>query len=102
MMWLLITALAAIVASVLWYANAPADKYHLGFLSLIYWGATLMWLVDHVIAYVQEGGPFFEISGDALALGLSVLLLGLFIWLVRLLMSHPKRILRGVLKKHHL
>lgn len=90
-MWLLITALAAIVASVLWYVNAPADKYKFGFLSLIYWGATLMWLVDLVMAYVQQGKPFFEISPSAAALGLSVLLLGLFIWLVRLLVSVPRR-----------
>jgi hypothetical protein len=26
-MWLLMTALAALIASVLWYVNAPEDKY---------------------------------------------------------------------------
>ena len=98
-MWLLITALAALVTSVLWYVTAPADKYKLGFLSLLYWGATLMWLVDHVMAYVQEGGRFFEITADATGLGLSVLVLGLVVWLVRLLVSDPKRILGAVLKR---
>jgi hypothetical protein len=99
MMWLLLTALAAIIASVLWYVGAPTDKYKLGFLSLMYWGATIMWLVDHVIAYAQGEGAFFEIDADATALGLSVLLLGLFVWLVVLLVSDPKRVLRAVLKK---
>ncbi len=98
-MWLLATALAALVVSALWYVDAPRDRYKLGFLSLIYWGATLMWLVDHVIAYAQEGGPFFEVSADATALGLAVLALGLFVWLVRLLAADPKRVLRAVLKK---
>lgn len=98
-MWLLITALAALVVSALWYVSAPTDKYKLGFLSLIYWGATLMWLVDHVIAYAQEGGPFFEISAQATAVGLSVLALGLFVWLVRLLLSDPKRVLQAASKR---
>jgi hypothetical protein len=98
-MWLLITALAAIIATALWYAGAPGNKYKLGFLSLLYWGATIMWLVDHVVAYVQDGGRFFEVSADATALGLSVVLLGLFVWLVVLLVSDPKRVLKALLKK---
>ena len=83
-MWLLFTALAAVITSALWYVTAPTDKYKLGFLSLIYWGATLMWLVDHVMAYVQEGGRFFDITVDSTGLGLSVLVLGLVVWLVRI------------------
>lgn len=98
-MWLLLTALAALIASALWYVSAPTDTYKLGFLSLIYWGATLMWLVDHVIAYAQEGGRFFEMGAGATGLGLSVLVLGLVVWLVRLLASDPKRVLRTILKK---
>lgn len=98
-MWLLITAFAALVASALWYVSAPTDKYKLGFLSLIYWGATLMWLVDHVMTYLREGGSFFEINADATGLGMSVLILGFFIWLVRLLLTDPKRVLRAAIKK---
>jgi hypothetical protein len=98
-MWLLLTALAALVTSALWYASAPNDKYKFGFLSLIYWGAALMWLVDHVMAYATEGGRFFEVSADATALGLSVLVLGLLVWLVRLLLSDPKRVLQAIIKR---
>lgn len=97
--WLLITALAAVIASVLWYVNAPTDKYKFGFLALLFWGATIMWFVDHVIAFAQEGGPFFEVSADATGLGLSVLLLGLFVWMIVLLVSDPKRVLRTVVKR---
>lgn len=95
-MWLLITAFAAIVTSALWYVGAPTDKYNMGFLSLIYWGATLMWLVDHVMAYTQEGGPFLEVTAGATVLGVAVVVLGLFMWLVRLLLSNPKRVLHGL------
>jgi hypothetical protein len=94
-MWLLITAFAAVLVTALWYLSAPNDKYRLGFLSLVYWGATLMWVVDHVMAYVQEGGAFFEIDASATALGVSVLILGLVVWLIRLVIADPGRILRS-------
>lgn len=98
-MWLLITALAALIATALWYAHAPSDIYRFGFLSLMLWGATIMWAVDHVMAFIQEGGSFFEINADATGLGFSVLLLALFVWLVVLLVSDPKRVLRTVVKR---
>jgi len=98
-MWLLITAGAALITSLLWYFVKPRDRYRLGFLSLIFWGATLMWSVDHVMAYVQEGGAFFEFSAQATAVGLSVVALGLFIWLVRLLAADTRRVLRAVFKR---
>jgi hypothetical protein len=98
-MFLIITALAAIITSALWYITAPQDKYKLGFLSLMYWGAAIMWLVDHVIAYAQEGGEFFEVNADATGLGFSILIAGLLIWLIVLLVSDPKRVLRKVVKE---
>lgn len=98
-MWLVLTALAALSVTALRYMAAPGDKYKLGFLSLVYWGATLMWLVEHVIAYAQGSGPFFEISVEAAGLGLAVIALGLLMWLVRLLVGDHGRIVRAVLKK---
>ena len=94
-MWLIMTALAAVIATAIWYAKAPEDKYKLGLLSLFFWGATVMWLVDHVMAYLTEGGEFLEISLDAALLGLAVIVLALFVWEIVLLVSDPK----GVLKK---
>lgn len=75
---------------------APGDKHKLGFLSLIYWGAALMWLVDHVIAYTQKGGQFFDVTASATALASSAVALGLFIWLVRLLLADPGRLARAI------
>lgn len=98
-MWLIMTALAAVITTAIWYIRTPGDKYKLGLLSLIFWGATLMWLVDHVMAYLTEGGKFFEISLDATMLGLSVIILALLVWLVVLLVSDPKGVLRRALKR---
>lgn len=98
-MWLIVTALAALIVTALWFIGLPADRHKLGFLSLIYWGAALMWLVDHVMAYINHGGPFFEVDADATALALAVLALGLFVWLVRLVASDPKRITRAFARR---
>ncbi len=87
-MWLLITAVAAIIASILWRVGLPKDRLRLGFLSLLFWGATLMWLVDSVIGYVEDGGPFLTFDRSSTLLGVSVLALGLAIWLVRVLLGH--------------
>jgi peptidoglycan biosynthesis protein MviN/MurJ (putative lipid II flippase) len=98
-MWLILTALAAIITTVIWYVKAPQDKYKLGLLSLTFWGATLMWLVDHVMAYLTEGGEFFEVSLDATLLGVSVIVLALFAWVIVLLVSDPKGVLQKALKR---
>ncbi len=96
-MYLIFTAIAALVSTVIWYKNAPEDKYMLSTLSLIYWGATLMWFVDHVMAYLIEGGEFFEITLDATLLGVTVVLLGLLVWLIILLVKDPKKVFYKVL-----
>ncbi len=97
-MWLIITALAAIITTIIWYVKSPDDKYKLGLLSLFFWGATIMWLVDHVMAFLTEGGAFFEINLDATLLGISVIALALIVWEIILLISDPKDVLKRVLK----
>jgi hypothetical protein len=98
-MWLILTALAAIVTTVIWYVKAPEDKYKLGLLSFFFWGAALMWLADHVVAYLIGGGEFFKINLDATLLGVSVIILALFIWVIILLINDPKGVLTKVLKR---
>ncbi len=98
-MFLILTALAAIGSTIIWYVNAPEDKYKLGTLSFIFWGATLMWLVDHVMAYLSEGGEFFEVNLDATMLGVTVVLLGLVVWMIALLVSDPKGVFNKLLKR---
>jgi hypothetical protein len=98
-MWLILTALAALITTAIWYVKAPDDKYKLGLLSLFFWGAAIMWLVDHVMAYLSEGGEFFEISTDAALLGVSVIILALMIWEIVLLISDPKGAWKKVFKR---
>lgn len=93
-MTLLVTVFAAIVSTVLWYRGAPKDSMKLGVLCLMYWGASLMWLVDAVVEYLELGAEYFapaaaDMLNDAY-LGLSVVALGLIIWLAVLLVKDPE------------
>jgi hypothetical protein len=72
----------------------------------MYWGASLMWLVDAVVEYIEVGAEFFtpateDMINDAF-LGVSVVALGMFIWLVILLIKDPsgkvKTMLAGAAK----
>jgi len=98
-MYFIMTLLAAVISTIVWYIKSPDDKYKLGILSLIYWGATLMWFVDHVMAYLMEEGEFLEINLDATLLGLTVVIFGLLVWVIVLLVSDPKGVLKLALKK---
>ena len=96
-MTLLITLIAAIVSSIVWYANEKRDTYKLGTLSLIYWGASLMWLMDFVAEYIELRADYFvqefaDILNDSL-LGLTVVTIGLIAWFVILLIKDPKGVL---------
>lgn len=98
-MTLLITVIAAVVATTAWYVCDKRDTYKLGTLSLIYWGASLMWLMDFVFEYAELkteyfSQPFADILNDSL-LGVCVVTLGLVAWLILLLIKDPK----GVFKK---
>ena len=99
-MTLLISTIAAVVSSLVWYFNSNRKAYKLGFLSLMFWGASLMWLVDAVFEYAELGADFFnpaiaDMLNDSY-LGLSVVVLGLIIWMVALLLSDPKGVVKGI------
>ena len=90
-MTLLICSIAAITSSIIWYLSKRDLK--LGTLSLMFWGASLMWLVDSVVEYIELGADFFRPStadmvNDAF-LGVCVVALGLIIWLVILVVKDP-------------
>ena len=102
-MTLVITFLAAAIATALWYAKAPNTDMRLGTLALMYWGAALMWLVDAIFEYRELGADYFTpSSADMLNdsyLGISVVALGLVIWLAMLLWKDPKGVVRSALLK---
>lgn len=101
-MTLLITVFAAIIVTVKWYTRKD-DSMQLGLLVFMFWGASLMWLGDAIFEYVELKAEYFnpapaDMLNDAF-LGLSVVALGLIIWLVRLLITDPKGSVRAALKK---
>lgn len=100
-MTLLVTVFAAIISTVAWYKNAPKDEMRVGTLALIYWGASLMWTVDAIFEYAELKDAFFTpAAGDMLNdffLGLTVVALGLIIWLVVLLIKDPKGVVKAAL-----
>lgn len=101
-MTLLITSFAAVISTVLWYTRKD-DRMQLGFLSLMYWGASLMWLVDAVFEFAELKSEYFTPAAEDMLndsfLGLSVVALGLIVWLVRLLITDPNGKLRKALKR---
>jgi hypothetical protein len=98
-MWLIFSSLAAIVTTVIWYISAPKDPYKVGLLSLAFWGATIMWLVDHIMAYASTGGEFFEVDRDATMLGVSVIVVALVAWLLVLVISDPKGVISRAIRR---
>ena len=101
-MTLLITVFAAVIATVKWYTRKD-DSMKLGILLFLYWGASLMWLVDAIFEYAELRAGYFtpaveDMLNDAF-LGLAVVALGLVIWLVRLLILDPKGVIKASLKR---
>lgn len=93
-MWLIILAFAAAIATAIWYTQAENDKYLLKYLSLIFWGTTIMVLVDHVVPFVMEGGgEFFDVSIEATVLSGVMVVVGLAVWEGALLLKDPKSVI---------
>lgn len=102
-MTLLTSVFAAIICTIIWYKNAPKNEMKVGILCWLYWGASLMWLIDAVFEYAELGAEYFtpdpaDMLND-LYLGLSVVALGLIVWLIILLIKDPKKVIRTALFK---
>ena len=101
-MTLLITVFAAVIATVKWYTRKD-DSMKLGILLFMYWGASIMWLVDAIFEYAELQADYFapaleDMINDAF-LGLAVVALGLVIWVVRLLITDPRGSVRAALTR---
>lgn len=97
-MTLLITLFAAMISTVVWYLSSSARNLKIGTLVLTYWGATIMWTVDVVTDYMELRADYFStiatnILNDAL-LGVTVVAVGFFIWVIILLVEDPKGVCR--------
>ena len=101
-MTLLISVFAAVFVTVKWY-NRKNDDMQIGILVFMFWGASLMWLVDAVVEFIEIRAEYFtpaaeDMLNDAF-LGVSVIALALVIWIVALLIKDPKRVIASKLKK---
>ena len=102
-MTLLVTVLAAVICTAIWYKNAPDDTMKVSVLCWMYWGASIMWFVDALFEYAELHAEYFtpapaDMLND-LFLGLSVIALGLVIWIIILLVKDPRGVLKAVLSK---
>jgi len=82
-MWLVTTAALAALSTL--FALALRGRYRLGMLSLMFWGATLMIFIDHLISWWEEGGPFLEIGKGGLFLGMLMAVPVFTCWIALLL-----------------
>ena len=101
-MTLLITVFAAVITTAIWYKKSD-EKMLLGPLCWMFWGASIMWLVDAIFEYAELKAEYFtpaleDMINDTF-LGLSVVALALVIWVVILLIKDPRGTVRAKLKK---
>ncbi|MGB4609341.1 MAG: hypothetical protein WBH77_01825 [Saccharofermentanales bacterium] len=102
-MTLLTTIFAAIISTIIWYKGAPESEMKVSPLCWMYWGASLMWFIDAIFEYSELGAEYFtpdpvDMLND-FYLGLSVVALGLIIWLIILLVKDPKGVVKATLFK---
>ena len=103
-MTLLLTVFAAVITTVIWYTRKD-DSMKQGMLMFMFWGASLMWLVDAVFEYAELKAAYFTPAVEDMVndtfLGLSVIALALVIWVVRLLITDPKGTVKAALVKQN-
>ena len=101
-MTLLISVFAAVTVTVIWY-NRKDDSMKMGILLFMFWGASLMWLVDALFEFAELKAEYFTPAVEDMIndtfLGLSVVALGLVVWVVRLLITDPKGSVRSALTR---
>ena len=100
-MTLLITVIAAVVSTVVWYSSEKARELKICVLLYMFWGASLMWLVDAVVEYLEVGAEYFTPAADDMLndafLGVSVVALALVVWVVYILIKDPKNTVKNIL-----
>lgn len=102
-MTLLISALAAVICTVIWYKNLPANEMRYDILCFMFWGATIMWFVDAIFEYAKLGAEYFTPAAEDMLndmfLGLSVVVFALIVWVVILIIKDPKGVVKAALLK---
>ncbi len=102
-MTLLTAVFAAVICTVIWYKSEAARELKVGLLCWMFWGASVMWLVDAIFEYAELHAEYFAPAAEDmlndLFLGLSVVALGLIIWIIVLLVKDPKGVVKAALTR---
>lgn len=85
-MCLLITLLAAVITTIVWYKQMRNNLYKISTLCLTYWGASLMWLVDGFFC-IAKGETFLNLSVNDALLGFTIVFCGIAAWVIILLLN---------------
>ncbi|WP_341876594.1 hypothetical protein [Defluviitalea saccharophila] len=103
-MTLLLTILAAVITTVIWYCNEKARQLKVGTLCYMFWGASMMWLVDAIFEYAKLRAEYFTPAAEDMLndtfLGVSVITLALVIWVLILLVKDPQNVVKQALRKN--
>lgn len=102
-MTLLVAVFAAIVCTVIWYKSETAREMKVGILCIMFWAASIMWLVDAIFEYAELKAEYFtpapaDMLND-LFLGLSVVAFAMIVWIIILLIKDPKGVVKATLFK---
>ncbi|MCR5100304.1 MAG: hypothetical protein K6B41_02970 [Butyrivibrio sp.] len=96
-MTLLISALAAVITTLIWYVSEKARVMKIGILCYMFWGASIMWFVDAVAEYIELRDAYFTPALEDMVndtfLGLSVVVLALLIWVGYVLIKDPMKVI---------
>ena len=103
-MTLLLTCIAAIIATVVWYSSEKARELKISALLYMFWGASIMWLVDALFEYAELRAEYFtpaieDMVNDSF-LGVSVIALALVIWVAALMIKDPNGVVKNSLAKN--
>lgn len=79
-MWSITLLLVSILSTIAWYKTRSSNKYRFDILAIITGSAGLMFLVDSIYSYFEEG-VFIEINYNAILLTLVLTTSALLIWL---------------------
>jgi len=83
--YLVVLALASIVATIMW--RTYKGKYRLDTLALILWAATIMFTVDKAYAYMVEGEEFLSLDSESLLLGAVLVASAIALWVLAIVFS---------------
>jgi hypothetical protein len=102
-MTLLLTVIAAVVSTFIWYSSEKARALKISALCYMFWGASIMWFVDAIYEYAELKEVYFtppvaDMLNDTY-LGLSVIALALVVWMIIVLVKDPLDTVKNAIKR---